>query len=95
MLTSDIFGPAGLMAAAPAATAQRPAKRLLQPALANSGLTQYWRRFHEMGYQFVQQVTKLGRGDKLTELIDLLRPVMTAAPPLRAPHARSLVAVSC
>ena len=47
----------------------------LQVALMSACLTQYWRKFEEMGYLRLRQVLKLGRGEKLNELIESLRPL--------------------
>ena len=61
-----------------ALTVERPSSasaKDLQAALMASGLQQYWRRLEEMGYTRLRQILKLGRGDRLDELIGQLRPL--------------------
>ena len=56
-------------------TARTSASRDMQAALMATGLQQYWRRLNEMGYTRLGHVLRLGRGDKLEELLEQLKPM--------------------
>ena len=47
----------------------------MQAGLMATGLQQYWRRLNEMGYTRLGHVLRLGRGDKLEELLEQLKPM--------------------
>ena len=61
--------------ARPSSGKQHPVKRPLLPAMQTAGLQQYGRKLDDMGFVSVDQVLKLGRGARLDEVLDRLRPM--------------------